>query len=249
MAKNEAAVKKYNDMLVRYARYEIRLIKCESREQLDSVLSKYRDQQKKSFFVLPNNLKENQYKELNAAKVRIEGLISDLKNKFPASVVVPAEAPLSDDATHEIRMLQMEEVIQRMAFLNLKCDSFGFSGKACNQAAANAANNIFMEMTHLIDQFIQDGDLESFKTASKGVLNEQTSPEVKTLHEHRGWKEALINLAVFIGTLGIVHAAGTIYSSIKNKQLTFFKVQVQTDSAKVLNDLDETAQAVVAASA
>lgn len=241
MAKNEAAVKKYNDILERYARFETSLNKCGSKEQLDSIVSKYRDQKKKPFFDIPSKLKENHYKELNAAKVRVEGLISALKNKFPASVVVPVVP--TDDETCEIRKLQMEGVMQRMTFLNLKCDSFG---KACNRTAASAANAIYMNMTHLIEKFIGDGDLDGFKTASKDVLNKQINPSVKTLYEHRGWKEALINLAVFIGTLGMVHAAGTIYSSIKNKELTFFKVKVQTDSARVLNDLDETAQSVVA---
>lgn len=239
MAKNEAAVKKYNDILERYARFETSLNKCGSKEQLDSIASKYRDQKKKSFFEIPSKLKENHCKELNAAKVRVEGLISALKNKFPASVVVPVVP------TCEIRKLQMEGVMQRMTFLNLKCDSFG-SGKACNQAALIAAHSIYSKIDDLVKQFIQDGDLDGFKTASKDVLNKQINPSVKTLHEHRGWKEALINLAVFIGTLGMVHAAGTIYSSIKNKELTFFKVKVQTDSARVLNDLDETAQSVVA---
>jgi hypothetical protein len=105
--------------------------------------------------------------------------------------------------------------------------------------AADAAKNIHSSIVGLTQKYIQDGDLESFKSESKTAL-QADNLNVKTLQEHRGLKLILTNLAALIFTVGLAHVGYSIY----NGRFSIF--EPATDSSEKVEALRESVNTLTA---
>ncbi|WP_131794904.1 hypothetical protein [Fluoribacter gormanii] len=84
--------------------------------------------------------------------------------------------------------------------------------------AANAAKSIHVQLSELIDQYVRNGDLISFKSKSQDVLSEKSN-NVKTLRTHRGWWEKFLDDLVDLINTGL----NRVGSSARMPQLSIFK--------------------------
>ncbi|WP_238584409.1 hypothetical protein [Legionella gratiana] len=98
------------------------------------------------------------------------------------------------------------------------------------QKASEAAKSIYHEISLLSTQYIQDGNLDAFKSNSQSLLKEDNE-NVKILQEHRGWKSFLANLAALIFTAGLAQAGYSIYKG----QLSWLKPA--TDAGQKVENL------------
>lgn len=98
------------------------------------------------------------------------------------------------------------------------------------QKASKAAKTIYDEISRLAKQYINDGDLDAFKTNSQSILKEDND-NVKIVQEHRGWKSFLANLAGLIFTVGLAQAGYSLYK----REFSWFKPP--TDTGKKVEDL------------
>ncbi|KTD56620.1 hypothetical protein Lsan_2780 [Legionella santicrucis] len=98
------------------------------------------------------------------------------------------------------------------------------------QKASKAAKNIYGEISRLAEQYINDGNLDAFKSNSQSMLAEDND-NVKILQEHRGWKLFLTNLLALVCTAGLAQAGYSLYKG----QLSWLKPA--TDAGKKVEDL------------
>lgn len=95
--------------------------------------------------------------------------------------------------------------------------------------AAHAATILVASIDQYQDDFISDGDYETFKHHCIQAIDESRS----VLETHRGWKQILGNLALAMIGLGILYAGAVLYNKCSTGNYLFFK----TDSAEKLDDL------------
>jgi len=91
--------------------------------------------------------------------------------------------------------------------------------------AAIAVNIIYHQINKLSEQYVSDGKLADFVSASKKVLD-NSNDNVKKLQEHRGCKAIIINILAIICSFGYAYYKGG---------LTLFNPP--TDSAKKIEAL------------
>lgn len=105
------------------------------------------------------------------------------------------------------------------------------------QKASEAAKNIYSEISRLAKQYINDGNLDAFKSDSQSILKEDND-NVKILHEHRGWKAFLANLAALIFTAGFAQAGYSLYKG------QFSWLKPATDAGKKVENLCTSINAI-----
>jgi len=100
------------------------------------------------------------------------------------------------------------------------------------EQAALAAEFIYDKMLDLSADYIEDGDLKTFKSASKSILD-NSNDNVKKLQEHRGCKAIIINILAIICSFGYAYYKGG---------LTLFNPP--TDSANKISALKKSINAL-----
>ncbi len=96
--------------------------------------------------------------------------------------------------------------------------------------AYNAAEKLHEELSRCFLKYLKDEDYQTFKK----TWDQAIKTHKPTLEKHRGWKNFLANLALFIVTLGIVHTGAVIAGKHGLFALT------KTDSAKHVDDLEQS---------
>ncbi|WP_392536767.1 hypothetical protein [Legionella sp. 227] len=103
--------------------------------------------------------------------------------------------------------------------------------------AAAAAKSIYEQISAFANQFIVDGDLESFKANSQALLSKDNE-HVKTLKSHRGWWEEFLDDLVKLINKGFASAG----SSIRVGNFSIFKPAA--DGGKKIDELSNAIDAV-----
>ena len=194
-----------------------------------------------STVVLSNDLPLSSTKKLNSV----------LKEQTSQKSESESKETVVDEETKVLRELHLTKVRKQLVLIHVKQAEFEDESQKLRAKgkqkeaekydnAATAAKNIRTSIDKLCTQYINDGNLETFKAESKQVLNEEKS-DVKILQEHRGWGEILANLAAFILTAGIAHAGYALY----NRKFSMFKPA--TDAGQKVDVLHDAINGIVAA--
>lgn len=113
-------------------------------------------------------------------------------------------------------------------------------GEAKYREAAKAAANIHAQIAELVNQYIRDGQLDTFKLNSQKILNDDND-SVKTLRTYRGWWEKFLDDLVELINSGL----DRVGSSIRVHELSMFK-PATTDGGHKINDLSNAIGSVKA---
>ncbi|MCW8408011.1 hypothetical protein OQJ13_03375 [Legionella sp. PATHC035] len=144
------------------------------------------------------------------------------------------------------RTIQVHDVTVKLKTLHAKYKKYEEKAKLYKKnpdkvtqykQAAAAAKNIYDQITAFANQFIADGDLQSFKSKSQVFLSNDNE-DVKTLKSHRGWWEEFLDDLVKLINKGLVCTG----SSIRVGNLSIFKPA--TDGGKKIDELSNSISAV-----
>ncbi|HHT0593822.1 TPA: hypothetical protein ACTXXA_001728 [Legionella anisa] len=157
-----------------------------------------------------------------------------------------------DQKARRHRNAQLIEVKEKLKTLHTKRATYDLKakeyhkkndkeGEAKYREAATAAGNIHTQISGLVNQYIRDGDLESFKLNSQKILGDEKNNDVKTLRSYRGWWEQFLDNLVELINSGLTRVG----SSIRVHELSMFK-PATTDGGHKINDLSNAISSVTA---
>ncbi|KTD44749.1 hypothetical protein [Legionella parisiensis] len=157
-----------------------------------------------------------------------------------------------DQKARRHRNAQLTEVKEKLRTLHTKQTKYDTKakeyhrkkdqeGEAKYREAAKAAGNIHNQIAKLVDQYIRDGDLDSFKLNSQNILGDDKNNDVKTLRAYRGWWEKFLDDLVELINSGFTRVG----SSIRVHELSMFK-PATTDGGNKINDISNAINSVKA---
>ncbi|HHF7368184.1 TPA: hypothetical protein ACPSKY_003335 [Legionella bozemanae] len=157
-----------------------------------------------------------------------------------------------DQKARRHRNAQLNEVKEKLRTLYAKQTTYDTKAKEYRRKndpqgetkyreAAKAAGSIHDQIAKLVNQYIQDGDLDSFKLNSQKILGDEKNNDVKTLRAYRGWWEKFLDDLVELINSGFAR----IGSSIRVHELSMFK-PATTDGGHKINDLGNAISSVKA---
>lgn len=230
--------------------------KCESLERLRQLENDYKTKSQYQVSAkVSKNLSTEKQKTLTDLGIAIKDAFEMQKNALTAGLAQPEvvlsvssenpslvdegidveSPPVQQSPFQELRRTTIAHIEAELVNVAKKCERMSKKGPAYEKATL-ATRNIHREITNLVEQYVQDGDVHHFQDQTKALFDE-TSEDMKTINEHRGWaKNFFGNLAFFILGVGVGYAAVCAYRG------KFF--EFNTDTANVVGAVNEKISAL-----